>query len=166
MHPTKTRLIEFGRYAAEKREKRGEGKPETFNFLGFAHVCGVNRDGRFTVQRKTIKKKLHAKVKEVQTELKRRMHATIKETGQWLKSVVAGHYRYYAVPGNYEALDDFRYLVYWNWRHTLRRRSQKGHVTWERMNEIANRWLRRPKIYHENPLERIGVIARRRSLVR
>jgi len=166
LHPTKTRLIEFGRYAAEKREKRGEGKPETFTFLGFAHMCGVSRDGRFTVQRKTIKKRLHAKVKEVQTELKRRMHATIRDTGQWLKQVVTGHYQYYGVPGNYEALDDFRYLVHWNWRRALRRRSQKGYITWERMNEIINRWLPRPKICHEHPLTRIGVIARGKSLVR
>lgn len=157
LHPDKTRLIEFGRYAAERREKRGEGKPETFTFLGFTHICGQTKEGKFTVKRHTIKKRMHAKVKAIKAELIKRMHAPIQEVGNWLKSVVTGHYQYYGVIGNYQAIKDFRYLVYWHWQRQLTRRSQKGYVTWERMNRIIDRWLPRPRIYHRNPLMRVGV---------
>jgi group II intron reverse transcriptase/maturase len=157
LHPDKTRLIEFGRYAAERRAKRGEGKPETFTFLGFTHICGQTKEGKFKVMRHTIKKRMHAKVKAIKAELIKRMHAPIQEVGSWLKLIVTGHYQYYGVPGNYEAMNDFRYLVYWHWKQQLTRRSQKGYITWERMNRIIDRWLPRPRIYHRYPMMRIGV---------
>jgi hypothetical protein len=157
LHPDKTRLIEFGRYAAERRAKRGEGKPETFTFLGFTHICGQTKEGKFKVMRHTIKKRMHAKVKAIKAELIKRMHAPIQEVGNWLKSIVNGHYQYYGVIGNYQAIKDFRYLVYWHWQRQLTRRSQKGYITWERMNRIIDRWLPRPCIHHRNPLMQIGV---------
>jgi len=128
LHPEKTRLIEFGRFAEENRNKRGEGKPETFTFLGFTHICGRTRKGRFTIHRRTIKKRMHAKVKEIKDELKRRMHDSIQEVGKWLKAVITGHFRYYGVPGNREALDDFRYLISHRWMQSLRDRGQKGQI--------------------------------------
>jgi len=166
LHPDKTRLIEFGRYAAERRKKRGEGKPETFTFLGFTHICGQTKEGKFTVERRTIKKRMHAKVKAIKAELRKRMHTSIEEVGSWLKSILTGHYQYYGVPGNYRAMNDFRYLVYWHWRRQLTRRSQKGYITWERMDHIIDRWLPRPRIHHQYPLERMGVITQGKSLVR
>lgn len=158
LHPEKTRLIEFGRFAEENRDKRGEGKTETFTFLGFTHICGKTRDGRFAVFRRTIKKRMHAKVKEIKDELKRRMHDSIRDLGQWLKAVVTGHYRYYGVPGNKQALGDFRYLISKRWIRTLRRRGQKGLINWKEMTKLIDRWLPLPQIYHKYPNERIGVI--------
>ena len=112
LHPEKTRLLEFGRFAAENRKRRGQGKPETFNFLGFTHICGkTRRDGRFTVLRQTTRKRLLAKLSEVKTELRRRMHDPIPEVGKWLRSVVEGHLRYYGVPTNDRALHLFRFQV-------------------------------------------------------
>lgn len=166
LHPDKTRLIEFGRFAAERRKKRGEGKPETFTFLGFTHICGQTREGKFKVERRTIKKRMHAKVKAIKAELRKCMHTSIQEVGNWLKSILIGHYQYYGVPDNYRAMNDFRHLVYWHWRRQLMQRSQKGHMTWERMSRIIDRWLPRPHIYHQYPLERMGVIIRGKSLVR
>lgn len=166
LHPMKTRLIEFGRFATETRRKRGEGKPETFTFLGFTHICGKTKDGKFTVHRQTIRKKLHAKVKAVKAELTKRMHAPIQETGKWLKSVITGHFQYFGVIGNFEAMSVFRYRIYWVWRRVLSRRSQKGYITWERMNTLINRWIPPPRIYHEHPLARISVNIQGRSRVR
>ncbi len=126
LHPEKTRLIEFGRYAAERREEREEGKPETFTFLGFTHICGKRRkDGKFAILRQTIKKKMRTKISEIKIELRKRMHDPIQEIGKWLKAVVTGHYQYYGVPGNYDAMNDFRNEVSEKWIHTLRRRGQK-----------------------------------------
>lgn len=159
LHPEKTRLIEFGRFASARREKHNEGKPETFTFLGFTHICGRNRkDGRFTILRQTIKKKMHAKINEVKEELKKRMHDPIPQIGQWLKSVVTGHYRYFGVPGNHEAMSDFRFLIGQRWMHALSRRSQKARITWEAMGKLIDRWLPRPQICHKYPSERFGVI--------
>ena len=166
LHPGKTRLIEFGRYAAERREEHGEGKPETFTFLGFTHICGKTRNGKFTVMRQTIRKRLCAKVKALKDELTKRMHEPIREVGKWLTKVLVGHYQYYGVPGNYAALSLFRYRVYWTWRRALMRRSQKGYITWKRMNAIIDRWLPKPRICHPQPLERFGVSTQGRSLVR
>ncbi len=136
LHPEKTRLLEFGPFATENRKKRGEGKPETFNFLGFTHICGKKRgNGRFTVLRQTIRKRLQAKLSEVKAELKRRMHDPIPEVGQWLRSVVGGHIRYYGVPTNRAALYTFRFQVGWLWHRTLLRRSQKARVLWDRMRQ-------------------------------
>jgi RNA-directed DNA polymerase len=159
LHPEKTRLIEFGRFASARREKHNKGKPETFTFLGFTHICGKNRkDGRFTILRQTIKKKMHAKIKEIKEELTERMHDPIPQIGQWLKAVVTGHYRYFGVPGNHEAMSDFRFLIGQRWMHALRRRSQKGRMTWEAMGKLIDRWLPRPQICHKYPSERFGVI--------
>jgi len=159
LHPKKTRLIEFGRFAAENRKKRGEGKPETFTFLGFTHICGKTRkSGKFAILRQTITKRMHAKVKEIKDELKIRMHDSIREVGQWLKAVVSGHNRYYGVPGNSKAMGDFRYLISQRWIHSLRRRGQKGLMTWDKMMKLIDRWLPLPQICHKYPSERIGVI--------
>jgi RNA-directed DNA polymerase len=158
LHPEKTRLIEFGRFAAENRKKRGEGKPEMFTFLGFTHICSKTRkNGKFTILRQTIKKKMRAKVKEIKDELKIRMHDSIQEVGKWLKAVVTGHYLYYGVPGNSDAMNCFRYLISKRWMRTLRRRGQKGLITWDKMKKVIDRWLPIPQIYHKYPYERTGV---------
>jgi len=136
LHPEKTRLIEFGRYATERREKRGEGKPETFNFLGFTHICGTNhKTGKFTVHRKTMGKRMAARLKELRAKLRQRMHASPKETGQWLKQVVRGYFQYHAIPGNWERLKAYRNDVLGMWLQALRRRSQRSRMTWERFRE-------------------------------
>jgi group II intron reverse transcriptase/maturase len=150
LHPDKTRLVEFGPHAARNRKARGEGKPETFTFLGFRHIARMTR-GRFWVQRVTDKKKMTAKLKQVKAEIMRRRHLPVPEQGQWLASVVTGHSRYYAVPGNYDAADAFRRQVIRYWRHALGRRSQKGRITWERMGRLASRYLPRTKITHPWP---------------
>ncbi len=149
LHPEKTRLLEFGPYAVGNRKKHGEGKPETFNFLGFTHICGNKRsNGRFTVLRQTIRKRLQAKLGEVKAELRRRMHDPIPEVGQWLRSVVDGHIRYYGVPMNGPALRSFRSQVGWLWYRTLSRRSQNGRVLWDRMRRLIARWLPPARISH------------------
>ena len=136
LHPEKTRLIEFGRYAAERREKRGEGKPETFNFLGFTHICGTNyKTGNFTVQRKTIGKRMAARLKELRVKLRQRMHASPKATGQWLAQVVRGYFQYHAIPGNWARLKAYRNDVLRMWLQTLRRRSQRSRLSWDRFRE-------------------------------
>jgi len=153
----KTRLIEFGRFAAKDRKARGLGGPETFNFLGFTHVCGRTRDGRFTVKRITIKERMRAKLREVKTELRRRMHLPIPEVGRWLGSVVRGHLAYFAVPGNSDALVAFVDQVKRLWLKALRRRSQKANLTWERMTRLAGIWLPRPRVTHPYPKQRFDV---------
>jgi RNA-directed DNA polymerase len=121
----KTRLIMFGRLAAQQREERALGRPETFDFLGFTHACGKTRSGRFMLKRVTISKRMQAKLREVKDQLKRRRHLPIPEQGQWLGSVVRGHLAYYAVPGNTDAVAAFRAQVTWHWYRALRRRSQR-----------------------------------------
>jgi group II intron reverse transcriptase/maturase len=157
LHPDKTRLLEFGRYAAINRKRRGQSKPETFDFLGFTHICGKTSRGRFMVLRQTIRKRLQAKLQQVKTELRRRMHSPIPEVGAWLKSVVGGHLRYYGVPGNRYALAYFRFSVGNLWHHVLRRRSQKGRVSWERMKRLIQRWLPPARICHPYPARRLRV---------
>lgn len=166
LHPKKTRLIEFGRYANKRRKERGMGKPDTFTFLGFTHICGQTPNGKFMVIRHTIKKKMQAKLKELKSELKQRMHDPIKEVGKWLGKVVTGHYQYYGVPGNSTALYLFRFQVYCYWRDALKRRSQKGYITWKRMKTIADHWLPKPRICHPYPLERFAVRTQGKSPVR
>jgi RNA-directed DNA polymerase len=159
LHPEKTRLLEFGPFAVKNRKQRGEGRPETFNFLGFTHICGKKRsNGRFTVLRQTIRKRLQAKLNEVKVELRRRMHHPIPEVGQWLRSVVAGHNRYYGVPMNDHALHLFRIQVGRLWHRTLLRRSQTSHLPWDRMHRLIVRWLPPVRIYHPYPLRRMGVV--------
>jgi RNA-directed DNA polymerase len=159
LHPEKTRLLEFGPYAIDQRRWRGEGKPETFNFLGFTHICIKKRsNGRFTVLRQTIRKRLQAKLNEVKAELRRRMHEPIPEQGKWLQAVVRGHIRYYGVPMNTPALARFRFQVGRLWHRTLSRRSQNGRVLWDRMRRLITRWLPPPHICHPYPLRRMGVV--------
>jgi group II intron reverse transcriptase/maturase len=159
LHPEKTRLLEFGPYAIDQRQWRGEGKPETFNFLGFTHICVKKKsNGRFTVLRQTIRKRLQTKLNEVKAELQRRMHEPIPEQGKWLRAVVGGHIRYYGVPMNQPALALFRFRVGWYWHRSLSRRSQNGRVLWDRMRRLITRWLPLPTVCHPYPLRRMGVI--------
>ena len=162
----KTRLIEFGRFAARDRASRGDPKPETFEFLGFTHICASTKTGRFKLKRVTSKKKMRAKLKSVKIEMRRRMHQPVPEQGRWLASILAGHYRYYAVPDNIDALQAFRAGVVFNWHRLLSRRSQKGHVTWKDMWQVADRWLPQPRILHPWPDVRFDAKTRARSPVR
>ncbi len=157
LHPEKTRLLEFGRYAAESRKRRGLGKPETFHFLGFTHICGKTSKGRFTVLRQTIRKRMQAKLQAVKTELRRRMHEPIPVVGKWLTAVVGGHIRYYGVPSNRYALAHFRFTVGKLWHHVLAHRSQRGRVRWERMKRLIDRWLPPARICHPYPSRRLRV---------
>ena len=157
LHPEKTRLLEFGRFAAEQRQRRGEGKPETFNFLGFVHICGKTRKGRFTVLRQTIRKRMQAKLKAIKIELRRRMHDPLKEQGQWLRAVVGGHIRYYGVPSNSVALQTFRWQVERYWYRTLSRRSQTGSMPWDRMRRLLRHWMPPARICHPYPSPRVPV---------
>jgi len=159
LHPEKTRLLEFGPFADTNRKRRGEGKPETFNFLGFTHICGKKRsNGMFTVVRQTMRKRLQAKLNAVKTELRRRMHHPIPDMGQWRRSVVSGHIRYYGVPMNAPALHIFRFQIGWLWHRALSRRSQNGRIHWDRMRRLINRWLPPVRIFHDYPLRRMGVV--------
>jgi len=152
LHQDKTRLIEFGRPAAENRKRRGEGKPEVFDFLGFTHICGKTRKtGRFIVKRKTIQKRLAAKLGELKQELRRRWHQPVSEVGKWLRSVVQGYFHYYAVPGNMDSLNSFRAQTIWRWHRALRRRSQRHRMTWERFWPLVDRWIPSAKILHPHP---------------
>jgi hypothetical protein len=163
----KTRLIEFGRFAETNRAERGAGKPETFNFLGFVHICGRTREGKFCVLRKTMTKKVRAKLKALSEELRKRINHRIAEVGQWLRTVLLGHYRYYGVPRNYRSLHAFRRDVIERWRKVLRRRSdKKNKVTWNRMQQLADRWLPVPRIVHPYPNERFSVRTQGKSPVR
>lgn len=154
----KTRLIEFGRFAAQNRNERGGGKPETFDFLGFTHICGTTLKGKFCVLRQTMAKKVAAKLADLATELRRRMHGRIADVGKWLGAVLTGHYNYYAVPRNYPALSAFRHRVLELWRKALRRRSdKKRRITWEYMDRLAERWLPTPRIVHPYPAQRLRV---------
>src|SRR6202795_2483754 len=157
LHPKKTRLIEFGRHAANNRKQRGLGKPETFNFLGMSFICGKSRGGKFLLKRKTRRDRMQAKIKEVAGELRRRMHQSIPEQGKWLKQVITGFFNYHAVPTNWDALGAFRAEITERWRRTLSRRSQKGNLTWARMAKLADDWLPKPRILHPWPNQRFAV---------
>ena len=154
LHPDKTRLIEFGRFAARNRKARGVGKPETFEFLGFTHICARTRNGRFMLKRITISKRIRAKLHEVKNQLQRGRHRPIPKQGRWLASVVRGHLNYYAVPGNIKAVRAFRHQVIRHWITVLRRRSQRHRLTWERMSRLVLRWLPPARIMHPWPSER------------
>jgi RNA-directed DNA polymerase len=166
LNAEKTRLLEFGRYAAENRAKRGQGKPETFDFLGFTHSGGRTRNGKYVVNRRTIRKRMQGKLKELKAELRGRLHNPIPEIGQWLSSVLRGHYRYYGVPGNYDKMGAFLYHVSQLWHKTLQRRSQRGRLNWDRMTRLISRWLPSPRIYHPYPDLSRYVITQGRSPVR
>jgi RNA-directed DNA polymerase len=166
LHPEKTRLIQFGRFAAERRAGKGLGKPETFTFLGLRHVCARTRAGKFLLKRNTEAKRLSAKLRAVKGELRRRMHLPIIQQGAWLRAVVTGYFNYHAVPTNLFALECFRTQVARLWWRSLRRRSQRHCLPWKRMNKIVTRWLPKARIVHPWPEERFDVMTRGRSPVR
>ena len=166
LHPEKTRLIEFGRYAARRRAASGPSKPETFDFLGFTHICGKTRNGRFWLRRITISKRMRTKLQAVKDQLKLRRHRPIPEQGEWLASVVRGHLAYYAVPGNIDAVSAFRTQVTRYWMKSLRRRSQKTSLTWVRMDRLATRWLPPVRVLHPYPEQRFDVRTLGKSPVR
>ena len=157
LHPEKTRLIEFGRFAAERRQRRGLGRPETFNFLGFTFICGKTRAGKFQIKRRTRRDRMRAKLKIIKEEMWRRMHQPIPEQGKWLGRVVNGYFNYHAVPTNAHALHVFRHHVTDLWRRTLMQRSQKDGITWARMTQLVDDWLPKPIILHPWPSDRFAV---------
>lgn len=157
LHPEKTRLLEFGREAVERRKKRGEGKPETFDFLGFTHLCGKSRKGgRFFVRRQSIQKRLRAKLQQVKMRLQRRRHDPLASVGEWLHRVVQGWYNYHAVPCNWSRLQQFRSQVIWLWFRALRRRGSRRPLTWVRFRPLIDYWIPRPKILHPWPSVRFA----------
>jgi group II intron reverse transcriptase/maturase len=166
LHPEKTRLLEFGRFAVDRRQRRGHGRPETFDFLGFTHICSKTRTGKFTVRRKTIAKRLRQKLQEIGQLLRERMHWPIPHQGAWLRSVLLGHYRYYAVPRNGRLLKVFREVIMRYWCRMLRRRSQRYRRTWQRLYALVERWLPSPHILPPYPAQRLRVTTRGRSPVR
>jgi group II intron reverse transcriptase/maturase len=157
LHPSKTRLIEFGRFAAQDRQKRGQGKPETFDFLGFTHICSQDRTGRLVIRRQTTVKRLRAKLSSLYVELKGRGHWSIPEVGKWLGLVVRGHCQYYGVPGNFAMLKAYRQAVLRLWQLTIRRRSQRHRATWARVYRLARRWIPYVHITHPYPSARLRV---------
>jgi group II intron reverse transcriptase/maturase len=158
MHEEKTKLIEFGRFAVGNRKKYEEGKPETFDFLGFTHICSKKKNGRFTIYRKTITKRLRDKIKKVREKLLRKRHRPVSEQGAWLRAVMQGHFNYYGVPGNRKALDTFRRQIQLSWLQALRRRSHKARsLTWERMKKLIKVWLPTARVVHPYPNQRLCV---------
>ena len=166
LHPDKTRLIEFGQNAAWQPAARGQGKPETFDFLGFTHICGKTKNGRFWLKRKTIPKRMRAKLAEIKISLMQRRHLPVPEQGRWLASVVRGHLNYYAVPGNTDTVAAFRKQVTRHWFKALRRRSQRTRLNWARMNRLATRWLPPARVMHPFPSVRLDARTQGRSPVR
>jgi RNA-directed DNA polymerase len=157
LHAEKTRLIQFGRFAAERRAARGKGKPETFDFLGFTHICAKSSKGTFLLLRLPMRKRVQAKLKEIKEQLKLRRYTSIPEMGRWLHSVISGWYRYYAVPNTSRYLGKFRRRVAWLWFRALRRRSQRSRMTWRRMYKLIATWLPQPRIMHPYPQARLHV---------
>ena len=162
----KTRLIEFGRFAAQRRKARGLGRPETFDFLGFTHCCAQTQNGRFLLKRITISKRMRAKLREVKAELMRRRHLPVPEQGEWLGSVVRGHRAYYAVPGNIDAVHAFRTQATRHWYRALRRRSQRTRLDWKRMDRLATQWLPPARMMHPFPDARFDARTQGKSPVR
>ena len=157
LHPEKTRLIEFGRDAENNRKRRGLGKPETFNFLGFTFICGRSKRGKFLIKRKSRRDRMRAKLQAVKQELRRRMHLSVPEQGKWLRQVIRGYFNYHAVPTNSRALTGFRDEVVRNWWRTLIRRSQRHSLGWDRMRKLADAWLPKPHVLHPWPNLRFAV---------
>jgi group II intron reverse transcriptase/maturase len=157
LHPQKTRMIEFGRFAADHRRGRGQGPPETFDFLGLTYICGRDQQGKFQVQRRTVAKRMRARLSFIKMELRRRRHDRVRDTGQWLRTVVTGYYRYHAVPGNLTMLFRFRCRLARLWRQALLRRGGKRQLSWERFRPLLNRWVPLPTILHPYPNIRFAV---------
>jgi RNA-directed DNA polymerase len=167
LHPEKTRLIAFGRYAAARRQEQSlRGAPETFAFLGFTHICARTRSGKFLLVRRTVRKRMSATLLRVRDELMRRRHLSVPEQGRWLGAVVRGYFAYHAVPTNGRSLAVFQKEVERRWLFALRRRSQRSRLTWERMQRLSDRWIPSPKILHPWPEERFDAKTRGRSRVR
>ena len=158
LNEEKTRLIEFGRFAAKNRRNRRMGKPETFDFLGFTHICGTDRKGNFQLKRKTIGKRLRAKLKALKVEMRKRWTYSIPEMGRWLNRVLTGHFNYYGVPGNFRSLQGFRQAVMMLWRRWIIRKSQRSKADYRRMYRLAKRWLPKASIRHPYPSERLSVV--------
>ena len=157
LHPEKTRLIEFGRYAAKRRKEHGERRPETFNFLGFTHICGTNQGtGYFVIHRKTMGKRMAAKLKEIRAQLRQRLHESLADTIKWLQSLVRGYFQYHAIPGNEVRLRAFRHDVLRLWMRQLRRRSQRSRWTWERFLERLGVHIPEVRIVHPYPSARFA----------
>ena len=157
LHPDKTRVLEFGRFAASDRRQRGEGRPETFNFLGFTHICARTRRGMFTVLRQTMRQRLQAKLQALTKELRDRAQQPVPVVGAYLRAVVRGHFQYYGVPMNTPALHAFRQAVGRLWRRILHRRSQRASVPWRRMRRLIEKWLPPARVCHPYPLHRLRV---------
>jgi RNA-directed DNA polymerase len=157
LHPAKTRLIEFGRFAAQNCKRRGRSKPETFTFLGFVLICDKSQRGDFRIRRKSRRDRMRAKLREIKEALRRRMHRPIPETGKWLGQIVAGYFAYHAVPTNSPALSAFRYHVLVLWHRRLCRRSQRARVLWARMTKLADAFLPLPRVLHPWPSVRFAV---------
>lgn len=166
LHPEKTRLLRFGRHATRDAKAAGEGKPESFDFLGFTHLCSKTRQGRFLIRRQTMRKRRAAQLKRIRGELRRRLHHAIGDTGRWLRRVVQGHINYYGVPHNSWSLDDFCYEVRQSWYRALCRRSQRKRLNWARYSRIADYWLPRARIVHPYPEKRFDARTRGRSRMR
>ena len=159
LHPAKTRRIEFGRWAIANRRGRGEGKPETFDFLGFTHICEINgKSGRFVVRRRTVRKRMRAKLAEIKDQLRARMHARPAETGKWLRTVVRGYFQYHGVPGNRHMLASFRWALARHWRRSLWRRGQKGRMSWGRFYRLLDAYVPRPRCCHPFPSVRFAAM--------
>jgi len=166
LHPVKTRLVRFGRFAAQNCHREGRRKPETISFLGFTHICGRSRSGKFLLMRHTIAKRQRAQLREIKRELQSRRHDPIPEQGGWLRRIVTGHYNYYGVPTNSKSLSSFRHEITRHWLRSLRRRSQRDRMTWERMNRLSERWLPQARICHPWPSNRFLVPTQGKSRVR
>ena len=151
LHPEKTRMIEFGRFAAQNRSKRGQGKPQTFDFLGFTHISGCDRWGKFLLRRITRRDRMIAALKRIKEELRRRWHNAIPEQGQWLRQVMQGYFGYHAVSNNSLSLKTFKYQVTYLWRQALRRRGQRDRTTWAKVFRLAKEWLPDVRILHPWP---------------
>lgn len=164
LHPEKTRVIEFGYWAAHNRAKRGKGKPETFTFLGFTHRCAKKHgNGLFTIQRTTSKKKMQTKLLDLKIEMRKRMHHPVSDQGKWLRSVIRGIDRYYGVPGNESALNRYRHEIARRWCRTLRRRGNKRKITWSKMEKLTDMWFPKAQIHHPYPLQRMGFVNKTRG---
>ncbi len=166
LHPEKTRMLQFGKLVPQYRKRDGKGRAETFDFLGFTHICGTSRGGKFLLLRRTIKKRMRASLKTIRSELMRRRHRSIPEQGTWVKSILRGHYAYFAVPGNICRVAAFRDQIVRHWLHALRRRSHKHNMTWDRMHQLAQTWAPSPRILHPWPEQRFDAKIRGRSPVR
>lgn len=164
LHPEKTRVIEFGYWAAHNRAKRGEGRPETFTFLGFTHRCAKKHgNGLFTIHRSTSKKKMSTKLLSLKIEMRRRMLIPVSDQGKWLRNVIHGIDRYYGVPGNESALNQYRHEIAWRWWRTLRRRGNRRKVTWNKMQLLIDTWFPKAQIHHPYPLQRMGIVNQTRG---